>query len=288
MKRLLVGHSIVDEIDGAPPSPGGLFYAAAALASTKRPEEDIALLTGADAETPRLFAPVYQAFRADLIVRLPRAPRVRLTLRPDGEREERYEFRPAPLPLDEVHENFDALYLNLTTGEDVDPDALARYRRRSDCGVYLDAHTLARGWGKRGERTYRDVEDFPRWARSIDVLQVNERELLSAAAAETESDALARLFAWGVSRVVVTRAERGAELFRPDAPPLREAPPDPTDEQCVGCGDVFGAVFFYWYFVGFDEREALRRAVSAANRAARARRREDLYDLRDDETRRPD
>jgi sugar/nucleoside kinase (ribokinase family) len=253
-----------------------------------REEEEIAILTGTDAETRSLFAPVYQAFWSDWIIELPRTPRVRLALREDGEREERYEFRPAPLPLDEIDERFDALYLNLATGEDVDPDALARYRRENGCRVYADAHTLARGWGERGERTYHDVEDFPRWARSIDALQVNERELLAVAAVENEMDALARLFEWGVPLVLVTRAERGAELFRPDAPPLRATPAEPTDEQCVGCGDVFGAVFFYWYFIEFDEREALRRAVRAANRLARVGGPSDLGDLRDDATRRPD
>jgi sugar/nucleoside kinase (ribokinase family) len=58
------------------------------------------------------------------------------------------------------------------------------------------------------------------------------------------------LFSYGIKQIIITRAEKGATVFLRENNSVKKVHQDALKTNVVnkvGCGDVFGAVYFYNY-----------------------------------------
>ena len=97
---------------------------------------------------------------------------------------------------------------------------------------------------------------------ACDVVTPNETEAASLA---TGGDVIAS----GVGAVVVTLGARGAEIRRPDAEPIRQAPFAVEALDTTGAGDAFSATIAWALADGRELEEAVRLAAGAGALATR-------------------
>ena len=183
--------------------------------------------------------------------------------------------------------DLDALYINLTSGFELDLNIAQLIRQNFRGPIYCDLHSLLLAVAPDGLRTPRQLPDAIEWCRCLDLAQVNEDEmnLMGADPLAFASNALAS----GVRCMVVTLGARGAVYFahsdfsditslRNSHPlgttgaPIRTAlvPAAPTRELTggdpTGCGDVWGATYFSRLLSGDNFADAMQRAMIAASR----------------------
>ncbi|MCZ7555383.1 MAG: PfkB family carbohydrate kinase [Bacteroidia bacterium] len=159
------------------------------------------------------------------------------------------------------------VYLNMMTGQDILPSEAALLR---DPGrlVYLDLHMIAYRVRPDGHREPAAPSDWAQWARATDVLQCNEREF-AAFLPDDADDAsrVRRLFdAADLRCVVITRGEKGADIFLPSGE-RAHVPAEPVTRlvDTTGCGDTFGSVFALGLARNENVELAARRAARAAS-----------------------
>jgi sugar/nucleoside kinase (ribokinase family) len=167
-----------------------------------------------------------------------------------------------PITAAEIAEfaGFDAVLVNLITGEDITLEALGALRKSSNSPerafeplIYLDLHSLALGIDASGKRYYREIPNWREWVAASDILQMNEREAATLAG-WGERCTRGELLDFGRHLVSerllachITLASEGSLLFYRNHGRIDQehCPPQmiPQVVDIIGCGDAFGAAF---------------------------------------------
>ncbi|MFZ6034502.1 MAG: carbohydrate kinase family protein [Melioribacter sp.] len=267
MDIALIGHSIIDYVSARGKEsvrPGGIYYSALGMLSQKKDGDNIFLITGVDKNRFSLFNSLYGRLRTDFVFNLPDMPSVLLITEKEGEREEIYSNLSRELILPDVDWNrFDGILINMITGFDIDRNRLAEIRRNFEGLIYFDVHTLARGVDVGNRRSFRTIPEIDKWLSNVDILQCNENELKTVYDYNDRKEAAEEIMKHGVKLVLITRGNSGSELYyksedRTEAIELKAENVEEVNK--IGCGDVFGSVFFYSYLSTRDLKYSLNKA----------------------------
>lgn len=264
---LIIGHSVVDKIieeDKTSINPGGIFYSVISFLSQLSPDDRLYLCTSFDKKNFILFKDVYEKVEPDFLFYVNSIPEVELIVNVVGERKEKYSevIENLTLPMDNLS-RFDGILINMISGYDISISQLGQLRKNYKGLIYFDVHTLSRGVDSNLNRTFRRIADFNFWAKCIDILQANESELLTLSEKTNESEIIEDLFSFGINQIIITRAERGATVCFKKNDSIKKIHNNATHFKVnnnVGCGDVFGAVYFYNYIKNKDVTLALKEA----------------------------
>jgi hypothetical protein len=271
MKLLVIGQSVVDRIITGKEEvikPGGIYYSILGLINFIEESDDIYLCSTMSKIDEHLFSEVYDKIRGDYISYINKIPQVILRLYGDKERDEQYcnISKNLNLPANDLN-NFDGILLNMISGFDINLDQLRGMRKRYKGVIHFDVHTLARDLSKDMKREFRKIPDFNDWAVNIDILQCNEEEFKTLSNKTVRIDVVRELFSYGIELIIITKGEEGVMVFfenqeRIESVYVSSLKVKPTNY--VGCGDIFGAAFFYNYIRNKDIAEALKLANAAA------------------------
>jgi len=267
MNILIVGQSVVDKIideESVSVKPGGIFYAVVSMLSQAVTEDNIYLCSSIDKQNDKLFKPAYSKIKNDFLVYVDSIPQVELKVDGICERKETYSRIAANLPLPKENLNqFDGILINMISGFDISLNQLEQLKKNYSGLVYFDVHTFSRGVDKNLNRIFRRIADFNEWAECIDILQANESELLTLSDKKEEAAIVDELFSYGIKQIIITRAERGATVYFKKQNSVKKIHKDALKTNVVnkvGCGDVFGAVYFYNYIRNKNVILALEQA----------------------------
>lgn len=274
MKILLVGHSIIDNIDFEGIKrilPGGIFYSVLGTLAVKNTTDQICLLTSMNKENYFLFEKVYSRINRDFLIPADSMPEVFLQISEVGERGERYLNISRPLMIDGIGDwnRFGGILINMITGFDISAGQLKTIRENYSGPIYFDLHTLSRGVDEKLNRDFRPVPDINDWLKNIDILQCNQYELRTIGNSDNTKNIETVLNA-GAKYLIVTRGEKGASLYFKDLNEIKiiDKPAKAVKVvNKVGCGDVFGSVFFYNYLCRKDAEFSLEQAIEYSGRA---------------------
>ena len=289
MNFLVIGHSVVDKIidkDRISVKPGGIFYTVVSFLSQIQPEDKVYLCSSIDKESELLFKYTYDKIEKDFLVYVESIPQVELVVNDIGEREETYSRinQNLTMPIEGLN-YFDGILINMISGYDISLDQLKRLRKNYSGLIYFDVHTFSRGLDENGHRIFRRIADFNEWAQCIDILQTNESELLTLSDKKEEAAIVDELFSFGINQIIITRAERGATVFFREHNLVKKNHKDSLHTNVVnkiGCGDVFGAVYFYNYIRNKNVILALEQANLFAGIATTYSEAKDFLNLRRD------
>jgi len=289
MNFLVIGHSVVDKIidkDRISIKPGGIFYTVVSLLSQTSSDDKVYLCSSIDKEKEMLFNEAYNGIEKDFLVNVESIPQVELVVDNVGERKVTYSQTAQNLLLPSVDLNrFDGVLLNMISGYDVSLTQLKQLRKNYDGLIYFDVHTLSRGVDKNLNRIFRRIKDFNEWAECIDILQANEAEWLTLSDRTDESTIIEELLGYGIGNIIITRAEKGATVFIKENNFVNKVHKDALQTNVVnkvGCGDVFGAVYFYNYIRNKNVILALERANLFAGIATTYSEAKDFLNLKTD------
>jgi sugar/nucleoside kinase (ribokinase family) len=289
MNILVIGHSVVDKIidrDGISIKPGGIFYTIVSFLSQMQSEDKLYLCSGVDKGNENLFNDAYDRIEKEFLVYVDSIPQVELRVDGIGERKETYSqtAQNILLPSDDLN-RFDGILINMISGYDVSLTQLKQLRKNYDGLIYFDVHTFSRGVDKNLNRIFRRIEDFNDWAGCIDILQANESELLTLSDQKDEASIVDELLSFGIRQVIVTKAEKGASVFFQENNNINKIHCDALQTNVVnkvGCGDVFGAVYFYNYIKNKNVLLALQQANLFAGIATTYSEAKDFLNLKKD------
>jgi sugar/nucleoside kinase (ribokinase family) len=267
MNFLLIGHSVVDKIiDGEHQSkkPGGIFYSVISFLSQIDLQDKLFLCSNINKENANLFKEAFDLVEKDFIQTVKSIPCVELFFNKAGEREEIYSEIAQKLNLPSKRlDRFDGILINMITGYDLSLPQFKELRKCYNGPIYFDVHTLSRGSDRNLKRIFRPVIGFDEWAQCIDILQANESELKTLSSYLDEKLIIEELFSYGIQQIIITRSERGATVFIKENNSLKQFHKDALQVKTinkVGCGDVFGAVYFYNYIKNKNILLALEQA----------------------------
>lgn len=255
MKILLVGHSIIDtykEGINSTAYPGGIFYSVLGINTLKNERDEVYLLTSMNEDSYQLFENQYESINRKYFVYREQMPEVLLKLPELGERIEIYKNVSGSLPIENVEDinSFDGILINMITGFDLTVEQLINLRAEYRGIIYFDVHTLSRGLDEKMKREFRKIPDVEKWLGNINLLQCNELELRTICECENESVAAGWILQNGIEILLITKAEKGAVCYyRKGSHISKIEEPGNIILQLnkIGCGDIFGAVFFYSY-----------------------------------------
>jgi len=279
MKILLIGHSIIDhfeELNSEISKPGGIFYSLLGILSLAGREDEIFLLTCRNEKSFHLFKELYSKANLTFINEAENMPEVILKTSGSGEREETYKNLSSRLTIDKVNDwnKFDGILINMITGFDITLDQLKTIRKDFSGTIYFDVHTLSRGVDANMERKFRPVPQIKEWLANIDILQCNESELKTIVQDKDEFNCAKEILQFGPRIIIVTKGEKGAQTYSLENGDIKSLflKAERVDAMNkVGCGDVFGAVFFYSYISTRDVNNSLQLANKAGASAAAAK-----------------
>lgn len=271
MKILLIGHSIIDhfvELGDELSLPGGLYYSVIGILSAKKKTDEIFLLTSFNKKSFNLFEKVYSQTFFQFSNQLEEMPEVFLKTSGEGEREETYKNLSVQLSLANINDwnMFDGIIINMITGFDISIEQLKLIRKSYSGLIYFDVHTLARGIDKNMKRNFRPIPNIKEWLMNIDVIQCNENELRTIIQNENVNKCAGEILQCGPKILIVTKGDRGAQVFYQLNKDLisHEVKAEKVEvKNKVGCGDIFGAVFFYTYISTKD----IYRSLIKGNKA---------------------
>lgn len=275
MKILVIGHSIIDKQkkgDSLKISPGGIYYSLLGLLSVKNLNDEISLLTGYNKSSFHLFENLYNRTNLDYANEIESLPEVLLEAPDDGERKETYLNLAGELEISKIDNwnYFDGILINMITGFDISLNKLKTIRNNFSGTIYFDLHTLSRGVDENLKREFRLIPNVYEWISNIDILQCNESELNTIAQKSDEKEIINFIFECGLKYLIITRGNKGAEIFykkNMHIESIRKAAGDVYVVNKIGCGDIFGAVFFYNYLCFNDIAVSLEKALRAADKA---------------------
>jgi len=289
MNFLVIGHSVVDKIidkDRISIKPGGIFYTIVSLLSQISSDDKVYLCSNIDKENKMLFNDAYNGIEKDFLVNVESIPQVELVVDNVGERKETYSQTAQNLLLPSVDLNrFDGVLLNMISGYDVSLTQLKQLRKNYDGLIYFDVHTLSRGVDKNLNRIFRRIINFNEWAECIDILQANVSELLTLSDKTDEIAILEEMLSFGIKQLIITRAESGATVFFGKDDSIKRMHKEALKVKVsnkVGCGDVFGAVYFYNYIKNKNVLLALQQANLFAGVATTYSEAKDFLNLKRD------
>jgi sugar/nucleoside kinase (ribokinase family) len=271
MKILLVGNSIIDHIeeaDGYKIKPGGVYYSALGALSVIKENDSVYLLTGWNEDSLEIFNRIYSKVNMSLSVKVENIPEVKLKTAGVSEREEIYINLSARLSIDQIKDwnQFDGILINMITGFDITYEQLQIIRRQYKGLIYFDVHTLSRGVDQNLKREFRPVPDVAKWLSNINILQVNENELRTITSAADETEAAKEILKRGPDILIITKGSKGAVVYFNKQGSVDFYSVDAEKVEVVnkiGCGDIFGAVFFYNYIKDKDVINSLKSANKA-------------------------
>jgi sugar/nucleoside kinase (ribokinase family) len=289
MKLLVIGHSVVDRINykgSEALRPGGIHYSIAALKNIAESEDEIFLCSAVSKKDEWLFNEVYNRINNNHIYYVDDIPQVNLTIYDDSERDERYcsISENLRIPMEELN-NFDGILINMITGFDLTINQMKEVRETFKGLIYFDVHTFSRGIDENMKRYFRRIPDFDKWARSIDILQVSDEEIKTISGETDEYEIAYRMFSYGIKILIVTKNKSGARVYfkRDDKIESAHIPAVKVKSvNYVGCGDVFGAAFFYNYIRNRDIIGSLRFANTVAGISTTYSQTEDFNNLKRD------
>jgi pfkB family carbohydrate kinase len=271
MKLLVIGHSVKDIIkikDNIIIKPGGIFYSISTLVNLIDETDEIYLNTSIEKKEYHLFESIYSRIKKDFFETVIAIPKVNLMHLESLERKEIYENITDNLRLNVSNYNlFDGILINMITGFDITLEQIKHIRSNFDGTIFFDVHTMSRGLDKNYKRFFRKIPNFPEWAKCIDILQLNQSELMTVSDKDDESEILKELFDYGVKIIIITKDKFGASLFSQKNGKTISTSVSANkvkEQNKVGCGDVFGAVFFYYYMKTENEIISLNNANNAA------------------------
>jgi sugar/nucleoside kinase (ribokinase family) len=290
MKILLIGHSAEDHIyykDTLQVKPGGLYYTSTAMLNIKDTADEIFVITTIDEKSYKLFSNTYDQLNTQYSIRGEDVnPVVRLDIYDDRERTERYLRLGKSLNISyDILNSFDGIFINMISGFDITVDQLKEIRRNFNKTIYMDVHTLTRGVGENLERPQTIIKNFSEWGSNLDFIQVNQTEVFSLYDSNDEQDIAKRVLYEGGKCLIVTKDEKGAVIyFLENNNLVSESFPalKVNVKNKVGCGDIFGAVFFYTFLKFGDKIKALGSANTAAGLVASYDNFDDIGKLKDD------
>lgn len=275
MKILVIGHSVEDHIhqnDEEVIKPGGIYYSVLGLTKVISSDDEIHLVTALQKDKEDLFSEIYNKIDKNHINWVNEIPKVHLIIHESEERTECYENIPQNLEVDyKLLHNYDGILINMITGFDITLEQLKTIRRNFDGLIYFDVHTLSRGFNESKTRTFKLIENFSRWAAEVDIIQTNQYELKTLFNFNNKLEIARQVLNSGTTILVETRAEDGACIYFNNNSSIEtfciEAEKvEPYNK--VGCGDIFGSVFFYIYLKSQNAKESLIAANSAAGQSA--------------------
>lgn len=271
MKLLVIGHSVFDIIDSKgkhAEGAGGIYYTISALNRLKFSDDKIYLCSQYDDETYPFFKDQFDLIEKDFLQKVERIPRVHLNLTKGRERHESYENITTSLELNFSElSRFDGILINMITGFDISLNQLKEIRHNYSGKIYIDIHTLSRGMGENFKRNFRLIPEFSEWAKNLDIIQANENEIFTLADKNDEQEIIKHLMQLGVKIICVTKGEQGAYAYFNEKEKLNSysvTTKKIENATAIGCGDVFGAVFFYNYLLYNDVKLSLENAVKEA------------------------
>jgi sugar/nucleoside kinase (ribokinase family) len=291
MKLLVIGNTVVDTIDFngvITTKPGGIFYTVTALNNFKEKQDKISLITAVDKKHYLLFEEEYEKLAERIFDNVESVPKVWLKVEKHSERHEKYEninqnlsFKIKDLNL------YDGILINMITGFDITLQQLKEIRKNYKGTIYFDVHTFSRGLDKDFKRHFRTIPDFNEWAKNLDIIQVNKNELLTLSSKKNEEEIIEEIIDYEIKFLIVTLEEKGAKIFFKEKNAIKSIhqPAITVDiNNKIGCGDVFGALFFYGYISqGFKNVDnALRLANIAAGCTASYKELEGFINLKKD------
>lgn len=271
MNILVFGHSVVDKIiygNSEFIKPGGIFYTAAALTGWADSNDNIYACTTMDKMNKKLFSPIFKNVKPDYISYVENIPTVNLKIFDNKEREEKYEnvSRNLQFKIDDLN-RFDGILINMISGYDLSLKQIKEIRNKYNGLIYFDVHTLSRDLDSDMKRNFRKIPNFNEWAKCVNIIQANELEIKTLSSKKTEEEIACELIGYGVRKLIVTKGNKGVKVYFLENKSLstKEVPAinvNPVNK--IGCGDVFGAVFFYSYIRNKNLIEALTLANIAA------------------------
>ena len=271
MRLLVIGHSVFDFIkseESNKKGAGGIYYAVSALNRISDRKDEIYLCSQFDDETYDYFKPEFEKLRKDYLKKVEKIPRVHLNLFKDKERHEAYENITNNLTTEfNDLKNFDGILINMITGFDINLDQLIKIRNLSARIIYMDVHTLSRGLGENYKRDFRKIPEFEKWAKNLDIIQANEHEILTLSEKNTGLEIVNELLDFGVKIICVTKGKLGAKVYirkNKETSSYFIVARKINNPNVVGCGDVFGAAYFYNYILSKNEINSLNEAVKTA------------------------
>ncbi len=275
MKILIIGQSVVDNINEngkLTVKSGGIHYSVAGISSFIESDDEVYLCTSISKKDKYLFKEFYRTVKNDFIEYRDNIPTVNLTIHKNKERDERYSHitQNLNLPVD-VLNNFEGIFINMITGFDITLEQLNEIRKNYKGIIYFDVHTFSRGLDEDGNRRFRKIPEFKKWAEQVNIVQVNEEELKTLTDKTSEREIVKEVLSYGVKQVIITKAEKGARLYHKPKGELESVYVSAIDVETknkVGCGDVFGAVYFYNYIRTKDVNKSLKLANTAAGCSA--------------------
>lgn len=276
MEVLIIGHSVRDYIhtgDQETSSPGGIYYSVLGALSCADENDELHLLTASDKETSALFSSVYDRVDHKYFDTADKIPVVHLRILDDAERCEYYENITKKLNIENVKDfsSFDGILINMITGFDISAEDLTYIRSRYSGLIYLDIHTLARGLDDNNARNFRLIPESEIWLSSVDILQVNEHELFTLFAGNSEIEVVSKALRCGLKYLILTKGHLGVRVFWLENggvnsfyhPALKI-----ETKNKVGCGDIFGSVFFSTYIKTGNLTASIKKAAIAGGCAA--------------------
>ena len=274
MKILLIGHSIIDHLDDkltAKIYPGGVYYSTLGILSVKRDQDEIKLITGYNSKSFSLFEKIYNKIDLTYSTEISEMPEVFLKITDENEREEYYKNISSNLPItkDIGWNQFDGILINMITGFDISVEQLERIRNSFTGKIFMDVHTLSRGVDENLKRKFRKIPNIERWLKNIDIIQCNENELKTISDLENEYDAAVCVLNSGPKILVITKGERGATCYLGDENDISKLDLQAEKVEVknkVGCGDIFGTVFFYSYLDSGNLEYSLKSANKTVKR----------------------
>jgi hypothetical protein len=275
MRILVIGHTVEDHVllNGEDIiKPGGIYYTALALKNFIDTKDSAFLNTYVQKENYNLFAGVYEDLGTDYLKFVDRIPKVYLTLHDFKERGETYESISQNLEVNTKDlASFDGILLNMITGFDISLNQLKEIRNTYKGLIFLDVHTLSRGLDENLRRNFRPVPDIAGWISSVDILQANVNELKTLSNKEDEKDAAGEILRYGAKIFILTKGNLGARVYilnNNEIISIFKSSINSGNKNTLGCGDIFGAVFFYFYIKTRDLYRSLELANTAAGFAA--------------------
>lgn len=271
MNLLLIGHSVADIVEKSGEiniQPGGMYYTASALKELSSEEDKLFMCTQIDKKYFPLFKNVYDRFDLSLTENVSEIPMVELNTEGHFERKEHYKNISNKLNINYSKlRGFDGILINMITGFDIDAVQLNKIRQSTKALIYFDVHTLSRGLDEKMHREFRRIPDFEKWAQNIDIIQCNEHEIYTLSEKKIEKEIVEELFHSGIKIVCLTKGERGVRIYyqnKNEIASFYRASKKIGFNNKIGCGDVFGAVFFYSYILNENIFEAAEFASSSA------------------------
>jgi len=289
MKILVIGQCVLDTIienNAVKIQPGGIYYSVSGFNSSRADADQIFLLTKIDEPNYKYF--IEQFSQITLVNNFceEKIPYVKLIIHKELEREEHYENFNSSLDISNIFNQveYDGIFINMITGSDILLEDLQKIRQSYKGMIFCDIHTLARGVNSKGERIFRQIPDASSWLSNMDIVQVNENEIKTICNAVNEETTAEFVLQNGVKIFLVTKGRNGVTCYfnlsgKKGKVSLEALKVESNNS--VGCGDIFGAVFFYSYIYKMDLQKSLQKAVFAASETAKIKNIKELTRLKD-------